>query len=141
MTVFTSGSVMTVFTSGSVVKVAAIRRASSRVKNHTLCIGILIDAAPGKSHNLFDIAVSNGPVLLPLCQGVGGRNPILFYLTIKENLMMKTALTIAVMAISVSTAKAACTCQCVNGQMQQVCDSANLPADDLPNHVTISSAD
>jgi hypothetical protein len=40
-------------------------------------------------------------------------------------MMMKTGLAIAVMAISVGTAKAACTCQCVNGQMQQVCQPSS----------------
>ena len=41
--------------------------------------------------------------------------------------MMKTSLAIALTAISMTAAKAACICQCVNGQMQQVCRNATDP--------------
>jgi hypothetical protein len=42
--------------------------------------------------------------------------------------MVRAALAIAITAISIGTARAECTCQCVNGAMQPLCDSAiNVP--------------
>jgi hypothetical protein len=58
---------------------------------------------------------------------------------------MRAALVIAILAIAMTTAKAGCTCQCVNGAMQPLQQrdrpSADLPADNLPDRVAFDPAD